>query len=168
MIKPTFKIKAPVPWMPAGLISWYAPDGSALIMMTAWVALIGGKNPRIRAAWHGRHDVLHGFRATDDFVFNVPYERDLDEIRHVVYQGKFCFSAQELDYACVSGIAAVAPRLLDCAVQIECVAGRLVKTDFDAELCGNVVRIHRGNVMIDAADIPDLCAIQPLTPLGGS
>jgi hypothetical protein len=49
-------------------------------------------------------------------------------------------------------------------VQIECQGGKLVDTGFDVELCGNVVRVHREKAVIDPLDIPDLCAIYPLSP----
>ena len=166
MTEQSFEIKAPVAWLPAGLISWYAPDGSPVTLVTAWVALVGGDNPRLRTAWHGRHDPLSCFWSGGDFVLNVPYEKELDKIREVMSQGKLCLNAREaLGYACTSGVAAVAPRLLDCAVQIECRSGRLIDSAFDTELCGDVVRVHRDKVVVDAIDIPDLCAIQPLIPL---
>ena len=169
MIDQSFEIKAPVAWLPAGLISWYAPDGAPVTLVTAWVALVGGDNPRIRTAWHGRYEPLSRFWVGGDFVLNVPYETDLGRIREVMRRGSLCLNAEEaLGYSCVSGIASAAPRLLDCAVQIECVSGRLVESGFDAELCGDVVRVHRDKVIVDPADIPDLCAIQPLIPLGSS
>ncbi len=169
MIEQPFEIKVPVAWLPAGLISWYAPDGSAVTLVTAWVALVGGDKPCIRTAWHGRSEPMSRFWSGGDFVLNMPYETDLGRIREVMSRGSLCLNAEEsLGYRCVSGIVAAAPRLLDCAVQIECVSGRLVDSVFDADLCGNVVRVHRDMVVIDPADIPDLCAIQPLLPLGVS
>jgi hypothetical protein len=53
-------------------------------------------------------------------------------------------------------------------VQIECLGGKLVDAGFDVELCGDVVRVHREKVVIDPVDIPDLCAINPLSPAGDS
>jgi flavin reductase (DIM6/NTAB) family NADH-FMN oxidoreductase RutF len=165
MIEPPFEIKAPIAWLPAGLISWYAPDGLPLALVTSWVALVGGDRPRVRTAWHGRHDPLSRFWTGGDFVLNVPHEIGLDKVREIMYQGKLCLHAEaDLGYACASGVAAVAPRLLDCAVQIECAGGRLVDGGPEAELCGDVVRMHRDQVIIDPADIPDLCAICPLSP----
>ena len=80
-------------------------------------------------------------------------------------KGKFCLHAEEeLTYSCLSGIAATAPRLLECAVQIECVGGRLIETAFNTELCGDVVRVHRDGVNLDPLEIPDLCAIYRLSP----
>jgi flavin reductase (DIM6/NTAB) family NADH-FMN oxidoreductase RutF len=167
MAEQPIEIKAPIAWLPAGLISWYASDGSPITLVTAWVALVGGDNPRIRTAWHGRHETLSRFWPGGDFVLNVPYEKELDKIRKVMSQGKLCLNAQDsLGYTCSSGVVAIAPRLLDCAVQIECLAGRLIDSDFDTELCGDVVRVHRDGIVIDTTDIPDLCAIQPLIPLG--
>jgi flavin reductase (DIM6/NTAB) family NADH-FMN oxidoreductase RutF len=167
MIEQPFGIKAPVAWMPAGLISWYGAGGLPVTLVTAWVALVGGERPRIRTAWHGRHDLLSRFWTGGDFVLNVPYENDLAAIREVMGQGKLCFNAEaDLGYACAPGVAAVAPRLLDCAVQIECVSGRLLEAIFETDLCGDVARVHRGKVVVDPVDIPDLCAIYPLSPLG--
>jgi flavin reductase (DIM6/NTAB) family NADH-FMN oxidoreductase RutF len=81
--------------------------------------------------------------------------------------GKLCLNVEfDLNQACASGVAVVAPRLLDCAVQIECRGGRLVDAGFDVELCGDVVRVHREKVVTDPVDIPDLCAIHPLSPVG--
>ena len=169
MIEPPIEIKAPVAWFPAGLIGWYAPGGIPVILVTSWVALIGGDSSRVRTAWHGRHDPASCFWPGGDFVLNVPYEGELDKIREVMRQGRLCLNAEaDLGYRCVSGIAAVAPRLLDCAVQIECVGGRLIDTGFDTELSGEVVRVHRDQVIIDPADIPDLCAINPLSVSGPS
>jgi flavin reductase (DIM6/NTAB) family NADH-FMN oxidoreductase RutF len=169
MVKDTFETKAPVAWLPAGLISWYAPDGAPVALVTSWIALIGGQRPRIRTAWHGRHDPLSRFWASGDFILNVPYGGSLDKIREVMLNGKLCLQVEtDLGYSWSPGIASVAPRLLDCAVQIECVGGRLVDTGFDAELCGDVMRLHRCQVVIDPVDVPDLCAIHPLSPLGSA
>lgn len=167
MIEQPFEIKVPIAWLPAGLISWYAADGLAVALVTSWVALVGGDRPRIRTAWHGRHDPLSRFWAGGDFVLNVPYDCGLSEIRKVMCRGKLCLSAEvDLGQTCASGVAVAAPRLLDCAVQIECVGGKLVDAGFDVELCGDVVRVHRDKVVIDPVDIPDLCAIHPLSPVG--
>ena len=169
MIEKLFGSKAPVAWLPAGLISWYGAGGLPISLATSWVALIGGERPRIRTAWHGRHDPLSRFWAGGDFILNVPYEGDLARIREVMSQGKLCFNAAaELDYACAPGVAAVAPRLLGCAVQIECVCGRRVDACFEVDLCGDVVRVHREMTVINPLEIPDLFAIYPLSPLGTS
>ena len=169
MADQSFQIKVPLAWLPAGLISWYAPGGLSVALVTSWVALVGGSKPRIRTVWYGQHDLLSRFWAGGDFVLNVPREDCLKKIRHVMTQGRLCVNAEaELGLACASGFVALAPRLLDCAVQIECVGGTLVDAGFDVELCGEVVRVHRGQVVVDPADIPDLCAILPLCPLTGS
>lgn len=162
------QFKAPMAWLPAGLISWYAPGGASVALVTSWIALVGGDRPRLRTAWHGRHDALSRFWNGGDFILNVPHQACLDKVRQVMAKGKWCLNAEtDLGLACVSGVAALAPRLLECAVQIECVAGKLVDDGFEAELGGDVVRVHRGRVVIDPAEIPDLCAIQPLNPAAG-
>lgn len=160
-----FKVKVPVAWLPAGLISWYAPGGEPLVLVTSWIALVGGDHPRLRTAWHGSCDIDSHFRLGGDFVLNVPHASGLEAIRRIMGEGRICLNAEEdMAYSCSSGIAAVAPRLLECAVQIECVGSRLAETSFDAELSGDVARVHREGVNLDPIDIPDLCAIHPLSP----
>ncbi len=159
-----YERKITVAWFPAGLISWYSPDGSPLVLVTSWLALVGGDNPRVRMAWYGRHDALSRFWSGGDFVLNVPHESCFGKIRTIMGQSKVCMDAEvDLAYRCSSGIAAVAPRLLECPIQIECVAGTLIETGFDEELSGDVARVHRDDVTIDPLDIPDLCAIEPFT-----
>lgn len=159
------EIKAPIAWLPAGLISWYGPEGKAVALVTSWIAIIGGPSPRIRTAWHGRQDQLNDLWTGGDFVLNVPSSQGLDTISRAMSKGKLCFSeGEELNLDSVAGLVAVAPRLFDCAVQIECVDGNLFESGVDVELCGDVVRVHRGEVVIDPEKIPDLCAVQPLSP----
>lgn len=164
MAEDTYEIKAPVAWLPAGLITWYAPGGAALALVTSWVALIGGKHPRMRTAWHGNHDPLSRFWSGGDFVYNVPQADCLEGIRDAMKLGRLCLYAEtDLGFQCTSGIASVAPRLLDCLVQVECINGKLMESGTETELCGDVVRLHRDQVTINPNDIPDLCAIQPLS-----
>lgn len=157
-------IFVPITWFPAGLISWYAPGGVPVAMATSWVALIGGNAPRMRTAWHGVHDSVSRFWTGGDFVYNVPDENRLEKIREVMCRGRLCLNAEDdLNYHSTSGVAAVAPRLIDCRVQIECVNGKLVESGRDVELCGDVVRLHRGQTVINPGEIPDLCAIEPFS-----
>ena len=166
MAEQPIAIKAPIAWLPAGLISWYAPGGVALALVTSWIALVGGRNPRIRTVWHGGRDPLSRGWMGGDFVMNIPYESCLAKVREAIYQGRLCLDSEaELGLTRVTGVVAVAPRLLECAVQIECVSGKLVDAGFDTELCGDVVRVHREGAMVDPADIPDLCDILPLSLL---
>jgi len=161
------EIKGPVAWLPAGLISWYAPGGSPVVLVTSWLAMIGGKNPRVRTAWHGRHDPLSRFWPGGDFVLNVPSEDGLKKIQQAIKSGRVCLTAD--DGVCLrsaSGLSAVAPLLLECVIQIECVGGVLIQSEVDVELCGDVVRIHRHQAVVDPSEIPDVCAINPLSPIG--
>jgi len=161
-----YEIKAPVSWFPAGLISWYAPGAIPVALVTSWVALIGGDGPCIRMAWHGRYSALSRLWQGGDFVFNVPSEPGLQIIRDLMAQGKLCLDARvDLQQACRRGVSAAAPRLTDCAVQIECVGGALLDSGYDTVLRGEVVHLHKGPVSMAAVEIKDLCAIQPLSPL---
>lgn len=165
MFKDTPEIKAPVAWLPVGLISWYTADGSPVALVTSWLALLGGPGPRVRTAWHGRQALLPNLWAGGDFVLNLPCAAGLAEIRNVMLQGKLCLNVEkELSFSSVEGVVAVAPRLVDCAIQIECMGGQLV-AGLETELCGDVVRVHRGSVVIDPAEVSDLCAIRPLSLL---
>lgn len=160
------EIRAPVAWLPAGLISWYAPDGSPVALVTSWLALIGGQSPRVRTAWHGGRDSLSRFWPGGDFVLNVPSRKGLAEIQSELASGRLCLtSTSGFNMESRSGIAAVAPRLLQCVVQVECLRGQLVDVGKETELCGDVVRVHRHETVVGPDDIPDLCAIQPLSSL---
>ncbi len=166
MFAQSIMTKAPVPWLPAGLISWYAPGGAPLALVTSWIALIGGCRPRIKTAWHGCRVPMSSNWTGGDFVVNIPYEDCLEKIRAIMTQGRLCLHSEaDLGLACLVGVAATAPRLLECAVQIECVGGRLVDSDFETELSGEIIRLHRGDQVIDPADVPELCAIHPLRPM---
>jgi len=166
MVETDYEIKAPVTWLPAGLISWYAPDDIAVAMVTSWVALIGGDVPRIKTTWYGRYHPRSRLWPGGDFVFNVPSESGLKTIRDLIRQGQLCLDADvDLRQTCVRGISAVAPRLTDCAVQLECVGGTLSDSGYDTELNGEVVYLHRGAVTLATAEVKDLCAIHPLSPL---
>lgn len=159
------EIKVPVAWLPTGLISWYAQDGSPVAMVTSWVALIGGSKPRARMAWHASSDPFPLFWYGGDFVLNIPHEDRLDDIRAVMHQRQRPVNVEDcLGCATASGVIALAPRLIDFAVQVECVRGELINNEFEAELVGDVVRVHRGEIVIDPAEISDLCALQPLSP----
>lgn len=150
---------------PAGLISWYGPDGSPLAAITSWVALIGGSCPTLRTAWYHRFDTETLCWPGGDFVLNLPHESDLEMIRKMMGQGRLSLHAkEELNYSCISGQAAAAPRFLECAVQIECVGGRFLETEFDIELCGDVARMHRDGINLNPHEIPDICAMLPLSP----
>lgn len=160
-----YQIKAPVSWLPAGLISWYEADNVAVALVTSWVALIGGDEPRIRMAWHGRDDPVSRLWTGGDFVFNVPTESVLKTIRDLMSQGKLCLDvAVDLQQTCISGASAAAPCLTGCSVQLECVGGTLSDSDYDTELKGEVVLFHRGGLTIQAGQVNDLCAIRPLSP----
>jgi len=166
MIATDYEIKAPVSWFPAGLISWYAPGAVPVALVTSWIALIGGDEPRIRTAWHGRHTPLSRLWTGGDFVFNVPSEPDLKTIRDLMKQGKLCLDvATDLQQTCIEGTSAAAPRLTACPVQLECVGGSLSDSGYDHELQGEVLLLHRGGQSIAVDEVTDLCAIQPLSSL---
>lgn len=154
----------PMSWFPAGLITWYSPSGTPLALVTPWIALIGGDQPRIRTAWHGRQNPLSRFWNGGDFAFNVPSAVCLRELRHLMKKGALCLSIEsDLGQSSVCGLSSVSPLLTKCAIQLECTSGQLLDSDYDTELTGDVLRLHRGQKVINLAEVPDLCAIQPLS-----
>ncbi len=154
------EFKSPVSWLPAGLISWFAPDGSPVALVTSWMALIGGDTPRLRMAWHGRHDSLSRFWAGGDFILNVPDETALVEIHGRMQQGLLCFKADGFfGYSSVSDLTARAPRLTGCPVQIECCNGVLIGDGFEPELSGDLVKIHRHGNVLSPGDVPEICVL---------
>jgi flavin reductase (DIM6/NTAB) family NADH-FMN oxidoreductase RutF len=165
MEKWTEEILAPVAWLPAGLVSWYAAGGMPVVLVTSWVALVGGKAPKMRTAWHGGQDSMSRFWPGGDFVYNVPDDECLAKIHAVMRKGRLCLDPEkDLSFQCATGLISVAPRLLDCRVQIECINGNLVASSgVELELCGDVVRLHRDKVVLDPDEVPDLCAIEPLS-----
>ena len=166
MVETDYAIKASVSWLPAGLVSWYAPDGIPVALVTSWVALIGGEFPRIKTAWYGRYHPLSRLWTGGDFIFNVPSESGLKAVRDLIRQGQICLNAEaDLRQTCARGDSVWAPRLTGCAVQLECVGGTLADSGYDTELSGDVVRMHRGTVTVAATEVKDLCAMQPLSPL---
>lgn len=156
--------KTQAAWLPAGLISWYAAGGEPVALVTSWLALVGGPRPRLRTAWHGRQALMAEAWEKGDFVLNVPYASRLDKIRHVMRQGKLCLQAEAgLGFATAAGSAVLAPRLLGCAMLIECSAGKLVDAGYATELCGDVVLVQRGEIVLDPCDPQAVCAILPLS-----
>ncbi len=154
-------IKAPVAWLPTGLVSWYSAEGLAVGLVASWVALIGGAGPRLRTAWHGSQDPWSCHWSGGDFSFNVPDVSDLPLLRERMRQGQFCLDiGRDLGFACVPGRSVAAPRLLSCSVQIECVGGRVEDCGHERELTGEVVVLHRGQEVVEASGLQDL-ALQP-------
>jgi flavin reductase (DIM6/NTAB) family NADH-FMN oxidoreductase RutF len=148
------------------LISWYASKAIPVALVTSWVALVGGEQPRIRTAWHGRHNSLSRLWTGGDFVFNAPTESGLKTIRELMKQGNHCLDVgADLQQTCIIGTAAAAPRLTACPVQLECIGGTLFDSGYDIELKGDVILLHRGGQSIGVDEITDLCAIQPLSAL---
>jgi len=166
MVETEYEIEPAVAWFPAGLISWYVPDGTPVALVTSWVALVSGDAPCMRMAWHGRFSPLSRLWTGGDFVFNVPSEPVLQVVRDLMARGKFCLDARvDLQQTCLRGVSAAAPRLTDCAVQLECVDGTLLDSGYDTELRGELIHLHKGSVSMAVAEIEDLCAVQPLSPL---
>ncbi|MDH3999458.1 MAG: hypothetical protein OET90_11555 [Desulfuromonadales bacterium] len=153
----------PVSWLPAGLVSWYAPDGAPLVLVMSWLSLIGGERPRVRASWHGRQDALSRFWPGGDFVLNLPDQNLLGEVQRKMRSGLLCFRSDELsDCPHLDSLSVRAPRLSQCPTQIECCNGVLLDDGGEPELGGVAVTVHRLGATLSPQDIPELCAIRPL------
>ncbi|MBW2503760.1 MAG: hypothetical protein JRE16_04225 [Deltaproteobacteria bacterium] len=147
--KPTHT-RALIEWRPAGLVTWYGTDGCTNAIITAWFALFEGPSPRLRAAWPVGPGVRRRLWAGADFVLNVPGEECLMAVRDLVTRGLVSFEVNsELDQEIICGVRVCAPRLADCILQIECTNSRLIDSEFDSDIVGDVVLFHHHGVQID-------------------
>ncbi len=152
----------PVEGLPAGLISWYAPGGRPVALVTYWLAMIGGDAPRVRASWPGRRDSRSLFWPGGDFVLNIPGEKSLPMIRKLVSQGRVCLDVEnDLGIISTDGSIVRAPLLTTCPAQIECRNGRIDEEPVEPEVFGDVVLIHRGGTSLPVCSGLDLCKIDP-------
>jgi flavin reductase (DIM6/NTAB) family NADH-FMN oxidoreductase RutF len=152
----------PVEGLPAGLISWYAPGGRAVALVTYWLAMIGGERPSVRASWPGRRDSRSLFWPGGDFVLNIPGEKSLPMIRKLAAQGRVCLDVEnDLGMIPAEGEVVRAPRLTIYPAQIECCSGRIDEEPVEPEVYGDVVLIHRGGISQPASSGLDLCMFNP-------
>mgnify|MGYP002398004014 CR=1 FL=1 len=152
----------PVGGLPAGLLSWYAPGQRPVALVTFWMAMIGGEQSRLRAAWPGRRDPRSLFWSGGDFVLNVPDGQDLTLIRGLVDRGILCFDIeQDLGMLAAPASQVEAPRLRHCPVQIECARGRVDTEPHEPEVTGEVIVMHCKDTATGMTASPDLDALQP-------
>lgn len=131
------------------------------------MSLFNRQAPRLRAGWPGMGDARARFWPGGAFVLNVPREDCLPKVRALVNHGQVCFDvARELEVQTTCGLQVSAPLLHDCPMQVECGHGRLSTEGYAPEVVGEVILIHRLGTCLDPLDVPDLCALNPLSFAG--
>lgn len=150
----------PVGGSPVGVITWFVPDGAAVAVCAAWLAVIAGRPPELRGGCSGSGWCGH-FPAGSDFAVNLFADPHLPPLAGTGPGGG---APMVLDPSVplVPGRLAHAPLLAGCALQIECGRGRLISGDWEPELAGDILLLHRGGLFLDPDEHADFCALKPL------
>lgn len=147
--------------LPVGLITWFSPEGGAVAAPASWLAVVNGPPALLRAGGFGRGPGSDELPTGLDFAVNIP--ADLALPRQLMGKAS-CRGPVLIDD--IAGLAPArlvhAPLLTGCALQIECAHGLIVPGDWDLELVGEVILLHRGDFFLDPANHPDFCALRPL------
>jgi len=158
-------------WLPidspqVGLVTWYGPDGAAVALATSWLGIIDGHPPELRAGCRSRTTVPELFPCGADFAVNIPAGPDVAAL---------CARLRTLPPGCPvpigtgpelrPGHRVQAPLLACCALRIECRRGRFQPRDWEAELAGDILLLHRGGVSFDPGDHPEFSTLHPLRQL---
>src|SRR6056297_988629 len=121
--------KKPIEGLPAGLISWFSPGDKPVVLVTFWVALIGGDLPRVRASWPGRRDPRSLFWPGGDFILHFLTDENLAEVGRLAGSGRLCFDAEaDLGLVASPSAAVRAPLYRQFPMQLECCSGK-IETD---------------------------------------
>ena len=152
----------PIGGVPVGLITWFGADGPVAVL-TSWLAVVNGSPPELRAGCSGLQGTNAALPAALDFAVNVPADGELAGLCELLQGG---VTATPVPIGAVPGLhparSVHAPLLAGCALQIECAQGRLASGEWEPELAGDIVLLHRGGLFIDPADHQDFCALRPL------
>jgi flavin reductase (DIM6/NTAB) family NADH-FMN oxidoreductase RutF len=98
-----------------------------------------------------------------DFAVNIPADPALPLPHRLMTKAAFQSPVLIDDVASLVPARSVhAPLLSGCALQIECAVGRFVPGEWDVELAGEILLLHRGDIFLDPARHADFCALQPL------
>jgi flavin reductase (DIM6/NTAB) family NADH-FMN oxidoreductase RutF len=152
----------PIDGSPIGLVTWYAPNGP-VALLASWLAVINGCPPELRAGCSGRFPGVEHFPVGTDFAINVPADGQIQGL-HELVQGGASGRPVMIDagLALTPARSVHAPLLAGCVLQIECAHGRLIAGDWEPELAGDIVLLHRRGHLLDPADHPDFCVLHPL------
>ncbi|HKL25136.1 MAG TPA: hypothetical protein VJ910_02785 [Desulfuromonadales bacterium] len=149
--------KKPIEGLPAGLISWFSPGDKPVVLVTFWVALIGGDLPRVRASWPGRRDPRSLFWPGGDFILHFLTDENLAEVGRLAGSGRLCFDAEaDLGLVASPSAAVRAPLYRQFPMQLECCSGKIETDAQDPEIAGKVLRVHCATSEIDCAAEMDL------------
>jgi hypothetical protein len=153
----------PVTSSPAGLVSWYTPDGPAAASLASWLAVIDCAPPELRAGCPGLVACRERFPSGTDFVINIPADMASHELQELVRQTLTAGAVPLADSPLLLPSRTVrAPLLAGCTLQIECNQGRILPERWEPELVGTVALLRRGGLFVDPADYPEFCALAPL------
>jgi hypothetical protein len=165
-MKKVYRNWKPVDGLPAGLISWFAPGGRTVAMVTYWLAMVGGTHPRVRASWPGRRGDCSLFWPGGDFVLNIPDKKNLQRVSKFVGQGMTCLDIErDLGITPVGGALVQAPRLSTCPVQIECRNGSIDQNLFEPQVLGDPVLMHHAGTLLPVRAGLDVSELLPFSLL---
>jgi flavin reductase (DIM6/NTAB) family NADH-FMN oxidoreductase RutF len=153
----------PIDVTPVGVVTWHTPSGPAAAVLAAWLAVVSGSPAELRAGCSGRLLGEEEFPTGTDFAVNIPADLQfpaLLELMPGLCSGErvACLDPRGL----VPARTVHAPLLAGCTLQIECAHGRLHTADWEPELAGDILLLHRGGIFLDPADHADICALWPL------
>jgi len=151
----------PIDGLPVGLATWFAPGGP-VAMFTSWLAVVNGCPPELRAGCPGRTAGDEHFPAGADFVINVPANAQIQKLRELLQEGVPGRPVPIAAGLLQPARSVQAPLLTGCVLQIECAHGRLPGGEWEPELAGDILLLHRGGHFLKPADHPDFCALRPL------
>lgn len=151
----------PVGIAPVGLVTWYAPGGPVAVL-ASWLAVVNGRPPQLRAGCSGRvadrQDLVEG----SAFAVNIPATPGGGVLDELIARAASAPVAIDASTAFSPARSVSAPLLAGCALQIECAHGRIIAGEWEPEIIGDIVLLHRGGRLLDPADYPDFCALRPL------
>ena len=153
----------PIDVTPVGVVTWYAPSGPAAAVLAVWLAVVSGSPPELRAGCSARLLGEEDFPTGTDFAVNVPADLQFPALRELTHGLRVGERAAPLDpRSLVPARTVHAPLLAGCILQIECAQGRFIAADWETELAGDILLLHRGGVFLNPADHTDICALWPL------
>jgi hypothetical protein len=152
----------PIDNPPVGLITWYGPGGVAVALAMSWLGVINSHPPELHAGCCGRIPGAELFPAGADFAVNILAGIEMpmpDSLTQRKLSG--CPLLVEAGLEFLPAHSVRAPLLAGCALQVECAHGRSLTCEWEPALAGDILLLHRSGVVLDPADYPDFCAIQP-------
>lgn len=151
----------PVASSPAGLVTWYAPGGPVTVL-ASWLAIIDGQPPELRAGCAGRVADRRDLPEGTAFAINIPLNPEDAVLNELIARAASAPVAIDAATEFAPARSVHAPLLAGCALQIECAHGRIHPGEWEPEIVGDVVLLHRGGLLLNPATYPDFCALRPL------